>query len=128
MKIYRLADQSALAYRICIMRSNPKDPSKLEVRPLFMPVSNRIIWTPIKVGQPLMGAVHVGTKAKYCLAYFSGNTELPAGETEVLLTLKVPSASLPQEESFMGNEAIVNNPVVVNIERVTDAENKPEYQ
>ena len=127
MRIYRIAEESNVTYvyRTCILVKDPKNGS-LKVRSLYDPS----VVTPVREGSPLIGKFYVGTKAKFCLAYYSGLEDLAEGETEVLLTLQVPANSVvsPEEDAYMGSEAQVENPLVVKIENVSDAENKPEYQ
>lgn len=117
------SEDSTYVYRTCILRRNP-DSKALEVQSFYDPS----VVTPISIGQPLRGKFFVGTKAKFPLAYYTGMTDIEEGETEVLLTLRVPVSTIPDDESFMGQEVVVEDPIVVKIENVSDAENKPEYQ
>jgi hypothetical protein len=128
MKIFKIAQNKSLAYRICVLRNNPENPSIREVRPLFK-MNSDYEWTPIKIGEPLMGTHYLGTKPRFCLAYYSGMTEIEEGETEVLLTLEVPSEEVPppEEDAYMGGEIIVTDPIVIKIEDVETAQNKEEY-
>jgi hypothetical protein len=104
-------------YRVCIMRKNPIDGS-MEVKSLYEPD----LTTPISIGSPLVGSFYVGTKPEFCLSYYTGMSDLEEGETEVLLTLEVPSSSVvsPEEDSYMGSEAVVENPIVRKIEKVEE--------
>jgi len=129
MRIYKIAEEMVDVYRICIARQNPRNPSITQFRSLYNPdYSKPTKWNPISVGSVLNGKWYVGTKAKFCLAYYSGNEDLKEEEREISVTLSVPSSSVPsKEESYMGGEAVVSNPLVVNIENVSDAINKEEY-
>jgi len=131
MKIYRIAEDMVDVYRICIARQNPENPSITEFKSLYKPdYSKPTPWTPISIGSVLNGRWYVGTKAKFCLSYYSGNEDLEEGETEILVTLKVNASLVPPKENdaYMGSEAVVSNPLVVNIENVSDVINKEEYQ
>lgn len=132
MKIYRIAKEGiSEVYRICVARQDPDDASILECKSLYNPNPNLPTkWTPISVGSVLNGRWYVGTKAKFCLAYYSDMSKLEYGENEVLLTLEVPSSSVPAagEDGYMGSEAVVSNTIVTKIEKVLDVKGKLEYQ
>jgi len=119
MRIYKLSAEStkSYGYRVCVARNNPET-GQLEFKSLFN--YSRDSWTPLIVGEVLRGQFHIGSKPEYCLSYFAGNTELPEGEFEVLLTVEIDSGILPppEEDAYMGTEAIVTNPVLVKIEMV----------
>jgi hypothetical protein len=119
----RESEDSAYVYRTCVLKRNPET-NQLEVQSFYDPS----VITPISIGEPLRGKFYVGTKAKFPLAYYTGMTDIEEGETEVLLTLRVPVSTIPDDESFMGQEVVVEDPIVVKIENVSDAENKQEYQ
>jgi hypothetical protein len=127
MNWYKIAQENTHTnvYRTCVLRNNPEN-GQLEVKSLYQPD----LTTPISVGSVLQGSFYAGTKAKFCLGYYTGMTDLEEGETEVLLTLRVPIDSVPSPEtdSFMGGEVVVENPVVVKIENTEDIMDKPEYQ
>lgn len=127
MKIYQLAQQSpkslATVYRVCIARQNPKNPAITEFRSLYNPNPRAPEqWTQIKVGQVLKGKWYVGTKIKFCMAYYTGVADVKENEREVLVTLKVPANLVPSEaeDSYMGGEAVVDNPMVIKIENVDE--------
>lgn len=124
MKIIRLAAGN-IAWRCCIARRTQR--GELEMKPLYPTAEEQ--WTPLRVGMTIPGEVHVGTKAKFCLAYYgSGYTDVP-GEFEVLLTLRVPPGTIPdpKDDAYMGGERIVSNPVVLKIETYQEACNNPAY-
>ncbi len=51
-------------------------------------------------------------------------SDLKEGETEILVTMNVPASLVPSEaeDSYMGSEKVVQNPMVVKIEDVEDVE------
>jgi hypothetical protein len=129
MKIYQLAQQQqspkslATVYRVCIARQNPQNPAITEFKSLYNPnPKSPETWTPIQVGQVLKGKWYVGTKVKFCMAYYSGASDLENGEKEILVTLNVPANLIPSEaeDSYMGSEAVVENPMVIKIENVDE--------
>ncbi len=73
MKIFRTSEDMVDAYRICIARQNPENPSITESRSLYRSdYRSPVKWTPISIGSILVGQWYVGTKARFCLAYYSG--------------------------------------------------------
>jgi hypothetical protein len=130
-KIIGKMDTLAKVYRICIARQNQHNPSITECRSLYNPNPRQpTIWTTLTVGKALPGKWYTATKAKFCLSYYTGCADIKEGEREVLLTLNVPAMLLPtdEEESYMGSEVIVENPLLVNIENTEEATTKEEYQ
>jgi hypothetical protein len=111
MRIYRISSDRDYGYRVCVARNNPKT-GELEGKSLYN-YSNDV-WMPLSIGSILRGKFHVGSKPEYCLAYFAGNTDLPEGEFEVLLTVEIDNGILPspEEDAYMGTEAIVIDPVL----------------
>ena len=124
----KTAQALPIVYRICIMRRNPRKPVQAEIRPLYTNPKSEPQWLPILVGKEIPASVRVGTKVKFCLAYYAGCTDLKPWEKEVLLTLEVPENQIskiptPQEDSFMGGEAVIDRPRLLKIESVEQARN-----
>ena len=97
--------------------------SSFEFKSLYKPdISSPDKWAPIQVGEPMVGSFYVGTKREFCLSYYSGMTDLDNGEMEALITLEVPASSVltPEEDAYMGSEAVVRNAIVKNIEIIEE--------
>ena len=66
---------------------------------------------------------HVGTKRRFCLAYYQDMTELEEGQSEILLKLAVDREDLQSPDmlerwskvTHMGNEAVVRKARVLSI-------------
>ena len=115
--ISKLSEEVGLAYRTCVARVSSG--GHLECRPLYHDWSQGDVkWTRLEEGSILEGTHHVGTKPEFCLSYYTGMVDLEEGQFEVLLTLEVPKSILPEEDSFMGGEALATNPIVKKINRI----------
>jgi len=136
MKIYQLSkvnnqNKIAQVYRVCIARQNPTNPSITECRSLYNPNPRQpTLWTTLTIGKPLTGQWYTATKAKFCLSYYTGCADVKEDEREIMLTLNVPADLLPsdEEDSYMGSEVVVENPMLVKIENVEEVKNNEEYQ
>ena len=117
MRIFRPAQSTVNVWRVCIARENP-DTKQMECRSLYE--GKGYFWTPLNINRVLKGTWFVGTKPEFCMSYYAGMSELAEGEFEVLLTLEVPKGNIPlqEEDAYMGSEAVVTDPIVLDIRRI----------
>jgi hypothetical protein len=75
MKIYRLAINENVFYRICIGRKDPNNPNKWQCKSLYTGGENSG-WRDLNIGRELLGEWYVATKPEFCISYYSGLVDI----------------------------------------------------